>query len=62
MSLTRIVFLVLLILVVGGYALYTSPGSYGWMVLTGRCRGTPHPAVCDRDAPRQGFMWFTPKR
>jgi hypothetical protein len=61
MSVTRIVFLVLLVALMAAYAVYSSPGSYAWMVVTGRCRQVPAPAICTSNGTRHGFAWFTPK-
>jgi hypothetical protein len=63
MSMTRMLFLVLLVLLVGAYAAYTSPGSRLWMVVTGRCGADHPPPECTLAGPHHGpFAWFTPKR
>lgn len=45
-SQTRVLYLVLLLLVVIGYAAYTSPGSRLSLMLSGACFRTHAPAEC----------------
>ena len=58
MSPTRILAFTILALVVAGFAIYTSPGSYAYLLLTGRCRNDPVPAACHVARP-YGFLTVT---
>lgn len=60
MSRTRILLFVLLVILVAAYAAYTSPGSYLWLELTGRCRIDPVPAACHwNEITHHGFTILT---
>ena len=60
MSRTRIFFLVALAALLLAYAAYSSPGSYLWLMMTGRCRVDPIPAACHWDKIKHhGFAILT---
>ena len=48
--------LFILVALLAGFAVYTSPGSYAYAFLSGQCSREPMPTICHRFTARGGGM------